>query len=178
MGSQIRMAPESKAAREIVGPGITFTELLKYTEQETKRWKQWFAAHPEALDRPCDVAKVGSIRGLLLHIFATELHFAHTVLDLPQPDWQKLPAQTVDELFALSEDALRKFLEFLDKAQPGDWDKMKDLGHGNLKASKRKIVAQALLHGIHHRGQLATLLRQLGFDGTWIHDLILTDVMP
>ena len=33
--------------------GIRFGELLEYEEGETKRWKEWFAAHPEvwAVDR-------------------------------------------------------------------------------------------------------------------------------
>ena len=29
--------------------GIRFEELLEYKERETKRWKEWFAALPEAL---------------------------------------------------------------------------------------------------------------------------------
>lgn len=159
-------------------PGITFIQLLQYTERETKLWKDWFAAHPDALDRPCDIAKAGTIRGLLLHIFATELYFAHAVLDLKEPDWKKLTSQTAEELFAMSDYARRKFREFIARAQPADWSQVKDLGVANMKPSKRKMVAQALLHGIHHRGQLATILRQQGFDGMWVHDLILTDVMP
>jgi uncharacterized damage-inducible protein DinB len=159
-------------------PGITFSELLQYTELETKRWKDWFATHPLALDRPCDVAKTGTVRGLLLHIFATELFFAHAVLDLKAFDWEKLPSQTIDQLFGVSDDARRKLQEFFAKAQSDDWDEIRDLGFGNFKASKRKMVAQALLHGVHHRGQLATFLRQQGFDGMWVHDLIVTNVMP
>jgi uncharacterized damage-inducible protein DinB len=159
-------------------PGVRFSELLRYTELETKRWKEWFAVHPEALERTCDVAKADTVRGLLLHIFATELFFAHAVLDLTKLDWKKLPSQTVDELFGVSDDARRKFQQFLAKAQPDDWDEIRDLGFGNLKASKRKMLAQALLHGVHHRSQLATFLRQQGFDGMWEHDLILTNVMP
>jgi uncharacterized damage-inducible protein DinB len=158
-------------------PGITFAELLQYTEQETKHWKDWFAAHPDALDRPCDVAKAGTVRGLLLHIFATELFFAYAVLDLTKPDWEKLPSQAVDELFGVSEEARGKFQEFFAKAQPGDWNEVKNLGFANLKASKRKMVAQAFLHGINHRAQIAMLLRQQGFDGMWVHDLILSDFM-
>lgn len=157
--------------------GITFTELLQYTGRETTRWERWFTAHPEALDRSCDVAKAGTVRALLLHIFGTELFFAHAVLDLADLDWEKLPSQTVLELFAVSEDAHRKFKEFIAKAQPADWDEVKDLEFDNIRASKRKMVAQALLHGVHHRGQLATYLRQQGFDGMWVHDLILTDLM-
>jgi uncharacterized damage-inducible protein DinB len=63
------------------------------------------------------------------------------------------------------------------EAQPGDWAAVKELGSGKLKASKRKMVAQALLHGVHHRARLATFLRQEGFGGLWVHDLIASDVM-
>ncbi len=102
---------------------ITFKELLQYTEIESRRWQQWFLAHP-----------VGA-------------------------------------------DARKKFQEFLDKAEPRHWKERKTLHDGTIKASKRKMVAQALLHGIHHRAQLATFLRQRGFKGMWVHDLILADVM-
>jgi uncharacterized damage-inducible protein DinB len=34
------------------------------------------------------------------------------------------------------------------------------------------------LHGVHHRAQLATLLRQQGYKQDWIHDIVLSDVMP
>jgi uncharacterized damage-inducible protein DinB len=159
-------------------PGVSFTDLLQYTEQETRAWKEWCAAHPQALDLPCDIANAGTVHGLFLHIFATELHFAHAVLDVPEPDWKKLASQTLDELFAVSEDAHHKFRDFVAKAQSRDWDEIKDLGHGKLQASKRKMVAHAVLHGIHHRAQLATFLRQHGFDGMWMHDLILSDAMP
>jgi uncharacterized damage-inducible protein DinB len=145
--------------------GIRFGELLQYEEQETKRWKEWFAAHPEALERRCDIASAGTVRGLLVHLFATELHFAHAVLDLPEADWGKLRGQGVDQLFEVAEEARGKLQEFVAKAQPEDWEEIKELRSGKLKASKRKMVAQALLHGVHHRGQLATFLRQEGLGG-------------
>jgi uncharacterized damage-inducible protein DinB len=158
--------------------GITFAELLDYTEDETRRWKQWFAEHPEALDRPCDIAKAGTVRQLLLHVFATEAHFAAAVSDLPRIDRTNLPSSTLDELFGVHDDACRGFREFFSRAQARDWNEIKDLGFRDLKASKRKMVAQALLHGVHHRAQLAVFLRQEGFEGLWIHDLILSKVMP
>jgi uncharacterized damage-inducible protein DinB len=157
--------------------GITFTELLEYTEAETAGWKTWFIAHPEALDIPCDIAKAGTVRKLLLHIFATEMYFACSVLDRPKPDWETLPVQTVAELFQIGEEAHSKFRKFISQASTTDWGTVLELGFGGLSASKRKMVAQALLHGVHHRGQLATFLRQQGLEGMWVHDLILTGVM-
>lgn len=157
--------------------GIRFSDLLQYEERETKRWKEWFAAHPEALERRCDIASAGTVRGLLVHMFATELHFAHVALNLPEPDWGKLRGQGVDELFDVAQEARGKLQEFVANAQPKDWEQIEELRSGKLKASKRKMVAQALLHGVHHRAQLATFLRQEGFGGLWVHDLIVSDVM-
>jgi uncharacterized damage-inducible protein DinB len=157
---------------------ITFTELLLYTEQETRRWKEWFASHPDALEVPFLIANAKNVRGLLAHIFTVELLFANAVSNDPRPDWQELQARAADDLFKVHEDAVRKFREFIRSAQPGDWDEVKDVGFSGIRASKRKMFAQAILHGVQHRGQLATRLREQGFGEMWAHDFILTDLMP
>jgi uncharacterized damage-inducible protein DinB len=160
-----------------VDPGIQFAELLAYNADETNRWKRWFAEHPAAFDLPCDVAGAGTVRKLVFHIFAAELSFGNRVLGLPRPNFENLPTGTLDELFAISEEARGKFQEFLANSTPEDWAQVDPLGFGDLKASRRKMVAQAVLHGIHHRGQLATFLRQQGFKQDWIHDFILSKVI-
>jgi len=148
---------------------------VRYTEEEAARWKQFLAAHPAALDLPFDVA--GTVRELLFHVFATELFFAHAVLGLPKPDFDTLPHATLDQLFGINQDAAGKFREFFGKAKPEDWAQVAPLGFGNLKASKRKMVAQALLHGVHHRAQLSTFLRQQGFKQDWVHDFLMSKAM-
>lgn len=158
-------------------PGIQFKDLLAYNADETSHWKRWFTGHPEALDLGCDVAGAGTVRKLMFHIFVTELFFANHVHGLPRIDFEKLPSNTLDELFAISEEAHRKFQEFLGKATTGDWSKLSPLGFGTVKASPRKMLIQAILHGVHHRGQLATFLRQEGFKQDWTHDIILSKVM-
>jgi uncharacterized damage-inducible protein DinB len=157
--------------------GITFEELLAYTEEETLRWKKWFAERPQALDRACDVAGAGTVRNLLQHIFATELFFAHRVLDLPPVDPYSIRSTTLEELFSIGDDARKKFREFFARAQEKDWHEVCTLSFRDFKATKRKLVAQAMWHGINHRGQLATFLRQQGFDGLWTHDLLLSKAM-
>ena len=156
---------------------ITFTELLLYSEQETKRWKEWFSAHPEALEVPFPIAHANNVRGLLAHIFAVELRFANAVSDGPRPGWQELQAHATEHLFDASEDAVKKFREFIGSAQPEDWNEVKEVGFAGIKASKRKMFSQAMFHGMQHRAQLATHLRQHGFGDLWVHDFIVTDVM-
>ncbi len=158
--------------------GIRFSELLAYTEQENRRWKEWFREHPEAIALPCDIAGSPTVHNLLLHIFTVDLYYAHRVSGIDLPDFKALPHANVDELFAIAELADGKFRKFMDVAYPKDWDEVLPLGFAERTASKRKMMTQALLHGVHHRAQLATLLRQKGFKQDWKHDFVLTDVIP
>jgi len=80
--------------------GIHFGEFLDYIEEENQRWKKFFGRHPEALDLPLDIA--GDVRALVLHIFAVELYFANKVSGQPVIDLHKLPAESLDEIFAIS----------------------------------------------------------------------------
>jgi uncharacterized damage-inducible protein DinB len=157
---------------------ITFTELLGYSEQETKRWKEWFALHPAALEVPFPIANASNVRGLLSHISRAELLFARAVLNHPQLSWQEMGALADQDPFGVSEDATKMFREFIESASPDDWAEVKDVGFSGFRVSKRKMLTQALLHGINHRAQLSTHLRQQGFGDMWKHDFILTDVMP
>lgn len=158
-------------------PGVRFSELLAYNEDETSHWKGFFQNHPAALDVPCDVAKTGSVRQLVLHVFVTELYFANLLTGAPNSGLDKLPCSTVEELFAVHVEAHRKFQEFLEKAGLPQWEEVLPLGFRDLKASRRKMFTQAMLHGVNHRAQLATVLRQRGFQQDWTHDLILSPAM-
>ncbi|HMK21314.1 MAG TPA: DinB family protein [Terriglobales bacterium] len=158
-------------------PGISFADLLAYNTGENEQWKRWFAANPAALDLPCDVAGAGSVCNLVLHVFATELFFAHRLLDQPKVDYDNLPHSTLDELFAITTQARQKFDQFLANSTPDQWTTPLPLGFGNIKASKRKMLMQAVMHSIHHRAQLATFLRQQGFKQDWMHDFITSEAM-
>jgi uncharacterized damage-inducible protein DinB len=157
--------------------GIQFAELVAYTEEENERWKQFFATNPGTLDLPFDIA--GSVRQLLLHIFSVELYFANAVLGLEKVSPNELPTGTLDELFGIGKQAAGRYREFFGKATAEDWAGKVELGRGtvHLKASKRKLVAQALTHSLRHWAQIATFLRQQGFKQEWNHDFLLSKAM-
>ncbi|SRR5579871_269180 len=155
--------------------GIQFSELLDYTQQESGRWKQFFAKHPEALDLPLDIA--GNVRGLVRHIFAVELHFAHELSGLEKIDPARLPASTLDEMFGIGEQAAALYKDFFRKATDEEWARTVQLDRLGIKASKRKLVAQALTHSMRHWAQISTFLRQQGLKQDWIHDFLLTRAM-
>ena len=49
---------------------------------------------------------------------------------------------------------------------------------GVLRASKRKMFAHAMLHGVRYWAQLATAMREAGHGTDWGHDFLFSDVMP
>jgi len=157
---------------------IQFAELLAYTVEETQRWKQWFTKNPAALELPVDIADAGTIRQVVKHIFFVELHFANLLLEIPPADFESLPASDVVELFRISEEAADRFQKFLVTAKEPDWVAMVELGaRVGSKASKRKLMAQALTHSMRHWAQVSTFLRQQGFKQDWIHDFLMSKAM-
>src|SRR5215471_2635259 len=101
--------------------GISFSELLAYSDEETRRWKQFFERHSEAIDMPLDIA--GDVRQLVMHIFAVELFFANAISGSAiDPD--ALPTATLDEIFAVHQKASAIYREFFAAASPEQWQEL------------------------------------------------------
>jgi len=158
---------------------LSFSELLQYVNEETSRWREFFQSNPAALDVSVSIAGTKSVREMLLHIFAVELRYAERLNDVAEvTPYEKHPRESAEELFAIGERARRMLAEYLAKAN--DLDRVltfPTLTSGTLSASKRKIAAHLLLHGVRHWAQLATALREAGFAQAR-HDFIFSNVMP
>lgn len=159
--------------------GISFVELLKYVNEETARWREFFATTPKALDVEVSIAGTKNVRDMLLHIFAVELRYAERLQDVAEvTPYEKHARETAEELFAIGDRARAMLAQYLAKAD--DLERVltfPTLTSGTLSASKRKIVAHMLLHGVRHWAQLATALREAGFAQSR-HDFIFSNVMP
>jgi uncharacterized damage-inducible protein DinB len=54
---------------------------------------------------------------------------------------------------------------------------MIELSRVNRKASRRKLVTQALTHSMRHWAQISTFLRQQGLKQEWTHDFLMSKAM-
>jgi uncharacterized damage-inducible protein DinB len=156
-------------------PGITLKELLAYNEQESEKWKRYFATNPTALDVHCDIYNSGNVRGLLRHIFAVELRHSQRLLGEEVTPYEAISPSSDDELFALHTTALENLRKFLSTAESGNLEEeiaLQTVSAGTLNASRRKLFAHILLHSIRHWAQLTVLLRQNGFTTHWPKDLL------
>lgn len=162
--------------------GIEFAELLRYEEEEVERWRRWFEKRPpEVLDVSIGEGETTTIRGLLVHIFGVELRYADRLLALQPTSYESLRTNSLDEIFQIGAVARQKLREFLARATDEEFTQIltfETRKAGTFSASKRKIVAHAIFHGIRHWAQVATALRQQGHRQDWQHDFLVTRAMP
>ena len=155
-------------------PAIAFRDLLAYTDYLAQRWLSYFGQHPTALD--VDVGgKTGTLRQLVAHTFQVEVFFAGRLLQEAGSPPQKLESPTLDDLRRLHEEARQKLAQYIGSATEQMLRQTQTMGP--TTASNRKILAQAMLHSIHHWAQVAMEVRQAGFPTEKPQDIIISPVM-
>jgi uncharacterized damage-inducible protein DinB len=152
---------------------ISFRELLAYTDYLAKRWVDYFRENSGALDINIG-GKTGSLSELVQHIFMVEQFFANRLLQKEPP--AKLESPTLDDLMQIHKTAHVQLLNYAATASDEDLHAMQSFGPVS-KSSNRKILAQTVLHSVHHWAQVAIEVRQAGFPVGRPQDIIITDVM-
>jgi uncharacterized damage-inducible protein DinB len=159
---------------------VTFQELIAYTNGETARWHRWLAANPDALDLAWGDERIPTVRHLVRHIFSIERRSADRLCgDEPSP-LDLLKMDDVESLFAGGREAREKLERYLATATDDELTgrlEFTTASHDRASASRRKIVAHVLLHGIRHWAQLAAELRRQGRATEGRHDIAFSDAL-
>ena len=158
---------------------LRYDVLLELTSTEQHRWHDWFVEHPDAWAVPFATGRMATIGGVVMHIFAVELRYSQRLLDQEVTDWENFRQTSIEDVFELGDNARAQLVQFLTTAPEADLDLVltfQTLTAGLISASKHKIASNLFLHGIRHWGQVATVVRQKGFDDQWSHDMLLSTV--
>lgn len=171
-------AQQTPAASEA---GISFRELLAYTDYLMQRWMKYFDENPSALEVEIG-GRTPHVRDLVFHIVLVEQTFANLLHDNKPADPPTIAAQkaeqeprTADNLARLHREAHDKLIRYAASAKPDDVTKVEHLGPANV--TRRKILSQVTLHSTHHWAQIAMAVRQAGFPTRTPQDIIVSDVM-
>ena len=156
--------------------GISFEEMLAWSDEASQYWKNHFEVNPGALELPCDIGPAKNVQGFLRHIWAAELRWAQRLAGLPVLGRDDAPHGPVDALFQMHREATEIWRNLL-ASPPEDWDAPYKLELDWVppelrEPTRRKIAAHALFHSQRHWAQLVTLVRQAGFPSTFRGDLI------
>lgn len=163
--------------------GIRFGELLRYNSDEVRRWRDWFAKQPaEALQVPVGATggETADVRGMLRHIFLTELFYAELLAGKKASDYRALPHHSLDEIFAIgerAEETLGRYLATVDDDELKTYIMLPFRKDDPIRGTKRKMLAHVFLHSVRHWSQVATALRQHGYKHDWQHDLVFSDAL-
>lgn len=155
---------------------LTANEMLAWLEKNSTNWKALIEAHPEILSMPCDVMSVGTVGGLLQHIVAVELRYAEQLSGLPPTEYAAIAFDSAEAIYRTHERALAIYRKQLESDI--DWNERIEFATrsmGQMRSSRKTILFHALLHGIRHYAQLATLVRQNGIKPGWQMDYLMMD---
>jgi uncharacterized damage-inducible protein DinB len=158
-------------------PSISFEELLRFDEEQSKRWREFFSRKPHLLK--VDMSPSERVSDFLLHIFASEYRSAQRLLGETMTPNTEFKRASVEELFAIADSARAKLREYLAKA-PSNIDEVQiypSLTLGEVKASPKKLLMHAVLHSVRHWAQLTRALRENGTRIDWSGDVIFSKVI-
>lgn len=158
-------------------PCLSAAEMLAWVERTSDGWRGLIAAHPQILAMPCDVMNVATVGELLQHIVAVELRYAEQLSGMPPTEYGAIPFDSGDAIYATHERAMKMLREQL--ASNVDWNERIEFmtrSMGPASSSRRTVLFHALLHGIRHYAQLATLVRQNGIKPAWMMDYLAMDI--
>ncbi len=157
-------------------PALTAEELLTWVDRTALGWRDLVLEHPEILALPCDIMNVQTAGGLLQHIVAAQLRYAERLAGMPVSDYSQIPADSAASIYATHQRAAAIFRNLF--AAELDWSEPLEFSTraGEARSSHKTILFHALLHGIRHYAQLATLVRQHGIKPAWPMDYLFMDV--
>jgi uncharacterized damage-inducible protein DinB len=154
-------------------PSLSAEEILAWNEKTATGWRKLLANHPELLTRPCDIAGTKNVGELLQHIVAAQLRYAERLAGLPISDYASIPFDSVESIYATHDRAAAIFRQLFDSDI--DWNEPIDFttrSMGTLHSDRKTILFHALLHGIRHYAQLASLVRHCGVKPDWPMDYL------
>ena len=160
-------------------PAVTFREMLAYTDYLAHRWLDYFKQHDAALAVAIG-GRTPTLRDLVGHIFQVELFFATFLLQgesvapptapPPNPD-----SPSLETLTRMHDEAHEKLALYVNSGSEEGLRRTRTLGKATV--SNRKILAQTVLHSVHHWAQVAMEVRQAGFPTQPPQDIIISPVM-
>jgi uncharacterized damage-inducible protein DinB len=156
---------------------FSLDDLLAYSDWDRLQWHGWFREQgPAVLGVDLGPGNNGRIRNvgeLVRHIFSAEKRYVERSLEAPLTDTSTIPADSVEALFAFGVESRRALRELVATFPAAEWDAPRQMSFGTQSwtVTSRKMILQAITHELRHWAQVATFLRQAGYN-PGSHDLI------
>lgn len=162
--------------------GLSFENLMDYTDWERGRWEEWLTKLGdqvlETKTGPNADGRFQTIGDVVRHIFSAEVKILDKMKNRPMTDVALVPSNSVAALFQFGKQGRKEMREFVKTVSAQEWDEPQEFKAFKMvvRGTRRKFVAQALLHEIRHWAQIATMLRLNGLK-TDFQDFLFSPVL-
>lgn len=147
--------------------GLSFDDLIDYTEWQRGKWRAWFRDQPEALALSTGDHGDGrftTVGEVVKHIFGAELRYVQRLEGEPLSDLAEVPTNDVDVLFRKGVETRQRLKQLRARMAVDELDVPRHFTilSYQVTATPRKIIAHTLMHEVRHWAQLATVCRMSG----------------
>jgi uncharacterized damage-inducible protein DinB len=147
--------------------GLSFDDLIDYTEWQRARWREWFRERPGMLALSTGDHGDGrftTVGDVVKHIFGAELRYVQRLVGEPLDDLAAVPSDDVEQLFRKGDETRQRMKQLLGTMPVDQWNMPRQFSvlQYRVTATPRKIVAHTLMHEVRHWAQLATMCRMSG----------------
>ena len=160
---------------------LSYNELLRYSNEERDKWRQWFSGHPEAMESPVQSAdgRLPTVGKLIDHIFLVERRHLQRLRQERLSDSTGLSAQNAPPLFDYGASVRRELESFVETLDEDEADETRtfDVQNQQWPMTPRKLLFHILLHEVRHWAQIALAVRNAGFEPPGQHDLFYSRAM-
>ena len=153
---------------------ISFTELLRYTQEERDKWRTWFLSHGDAMDIEMQPGgRYPTVGSLIDHIFLVERRHLQRLTSMPLDTQTGLSGRHAPPLFDYGASVRRELEQFVSQLDEyvADEPRTFTVLNGDFVLTPRKLLFHCLLHEIRHWAQVALALRRAGLEPPGNHDL-------
>ena len=161
---------------------ISTAELAAYSDGERARWERWFQLHPDALAAPVQTGgRFASVWDLIDHIFLVEKRHTLRLKGVePLPTATGASPPQAAALFAWGRDARAELAAVLAAMTPAEAESVMRVRFGDREYAftRRKLALHIFFHETRHWAQIATAVRNAGFEPPGNHDLIYSTALP
>jgi len=153
---------------------ISYDELLRYSNDEREKWRQWFQSHPTAMEVTMQPGgRFPTVGKLIDHIFLVERRHLQRLTGDPLSNSTGLTGNNAPPLFDYGASVRRELEQF---ARVIDEDEAREtrpiqIQEETVTISPRKLLFGILIHEIRHWAQVALALRIAGIEPPGAHDL-------
>ena len=162
--------------------GLSFTELMEYTDWERNKWHDWLRQHGDGAlaitAGPHGDGRFQTIGDVIRHIFSAEKRYVDRLSNRAITDPSSIPNNSTEALFHFGRQSRGDLKEYVIALPAEEWDVVQELSLMNkvLHITPRKIISHVLLHEVRHWAQIGTLFRLNGLTGEF-HDFIFSPVL-